>query len=80
MHNPKTRAILLFLLGLTFGVLIFGGYLINREKPPIPSKVITQNGEILLTGEDIMAGQQFYFSMRRPAYGNHLGPQQLSCT
>jgi len=69
MHNPRTRAILLFFLVLTFGVLIFGGYLINREKPPIPSKVITQKGEILFTGEDIMAGQQFYFSRG----GQHIG-------
>ena len=40
MQNPKTRAILLFLLALTFGVLIFGGYLISREKPPIPARVV----------------------------------------
>ena len=33
---PKTRAIFLFLLVLSFGVLLFGGYLINRDKPPIP--------------------------------------------
>jgi nitric oxide reductase subunit B len=69
MHNPRTRAILLFFLVLTFGVLIFGGYLINREKPPIPAKVVTQKGEILFTGEDIMAGQQFYFSRG----GQHIG-------
>jgi len=69
MQNPRTRAILLFLLALTFGVLIFGGYLINREKPPIPDRVVAENGDVLFTGKDVMAGQQFYFSRG----GQHIG-------
>ncbi|MFO7555610.1 MAG: hypothetical protein R6W88_10445 [Desulfobacterales bacterium] len=44
MTNTKVRAILLFFLILTFGVLIFGGYLINRAKPPIPVKIVTPSG------------------------------------
>ena len=69
MQNPRTRAILLFVLALTFGVLIFGGYLINRQKPPIPDRVVTEAGDVLFTGQDIMAGQQFYFSRG----GQHIG-------
>lgn len=69
MQSPVTRAIMLFLLGLVFGVLIFGGYLINREKPPIPTQVVTENGDLLFTGEDIVTGQQFYFSRG----GQHIG-------
>lgn len=69
MQNPKTRAILLFLLALTFGVLIFGGYLISREKPPIPARVVDAQGKVLFTGEDILAGQEFYFSRG----GQHIG-------
>lgn len=57
------------MLALTFGVLIFGGYLINREKPPIPDRAVAENGDVVFTGKDIMAGQQFYFSRG----GQHIG-------
>ncbi|MCI0512695.1 nitric-oxide reductase large subunit [candidate division KSB1 bacterium] len=69
MNNPKVRAILLFLLVIAFGVLGFGGYLIRREKPPIPNQVQGVNGEVLFTGADIQAGQQYYFSRG----GQHIG-------
>lgn len=34
MGGLKTKAVLLFMLALAFGVLLFGWYLMNREKPP----------------------------------------------
>jgi nitric oxide reductase subunit B len=67
--NPKVRAILLFLLVLAFGVLIFGGYLIKKEKPPIPEVVKTETGEVVFTGKDIIDGQNYYFSRG----GQHIG-------
>ncbi len=69
MKNPYLRAILLFLLVLSFGVLIYGGHLISREKPPIPGTVISETGEVLFTGDDIKAGQNYYFSRG----GQHIG-------
>ncbi len=69
MIRPHLRAILLFLLVLCFGVLIFGGYLINREKPPIPVTVRSETGETLFTGDEIKAGQNYYFSRG----GQHIG-------
>ncbi len=69
MLSTKTRSILLFLLAMTFGVLIFGGYIINREKPPIPTGITTVEGEMIFTGEEIMNGQNFYFSRG----GQHIG-------
>ncbi|MBN2008006.1 nitric-oxide reductase large subunit [candidate division KSB1 bacterium] len=69
MYNPKVRAILLFVLILAFGVLIFGGYLIKKEKPPIPDTVKTESGKIVFTGKDILAGQSYYFSRG----GQHIG-------
>jgi nitric oxide reductase subunit B len=69
MTNPKVRAVLLFVLILAFGVLGFGGYLINKEKPPIPNEVVTESGEILFTNENIQAGQEYYFSRG----GQHIG-------
>ena len=69
MTNPKLRAIFLFILGLTFGVLIFGGYIINKAKPPIPVKIMAPSGDTIITGEDIIDGQNYYFSRG----GQHIG-------
>jgi nitric oxide reductase subunit B len=69
MTNTKVRAILLLFLILTFGVLIFGGYLINRAKPPIPVKIVAPSGDTIITGEDIIGGQNYYFSRG----GQHIG-------
>ncbi len=69
MTNPKLRAIFLFILTLTFGVLIFGGYIINKAKPPIPVQIIAPSGDTIITGEDIIDGQNYYFSRG----GQHIG-------
>ena len=69
MTNPKIRAIFLFILTLAFGVLIFGGYLINKAKPPIPEKIVAPSGETILTAKDIIDGQNYYFSRG----GQHIG-------
>lgn len=69
MGNPKVRAVLLFLLIIAFGVLLFGGYLIKKEKPPIPETVKTESGEIVFTANDILAGQNYYYSRG----GQHIG-------
>lgn len=69
MTNPKIRAIFLFFLILTFGVLIIGGFLINKAKPPIPEKIIAPSGDTIITAEDIIEGQNYYFSRG----GQHIG-------
>ncbi len=68
MRNNKTRAILLFVLVMAFGVLLFGGYLMNREKPPIPRAAVS-NGESIYTGKDIIDGQNYFYSRG----GQHMG-------
>lgn len=69
MENPKVRAVLLFLLGLTFGVLILGGQMINKHKPPIPETVRTPSGDTVFTAGDVHEGQDYYFSRG----GQHIG-------
>ena len=69
MTHPRFRAFFLFILVLAFGVLIFGGYLIHRAKPPIPQTVVSTTGQSLFTGEDIINGQNYYFSRG----GQHIG-------
>jgi len=66
---PKTRAVFLFILVLSFGVLIFGGHLINRHKPPIPSAVKSPQGEVIFSRDDVVNGQNYYFSRG----GQHIG-------
>jgi len=67
--NAKLRSVFLFFLVLTFVVLIWGGYLINKSKPPIPDKITTIAGEVIFSGKDIVDGQNYYFSRG----GQHIG-------
>ncbi len=69
MTNPKVRAVFLFILAMAFGVLIFGGYMIRKEKPPIPETVQDPSGNVLFTGSEIMAGQNYFYSRG----GQHIG-------
>ncbi|NLV95855.1 MAG: nitric-oxide reductase large subunit [Desulfovibrionales bacterium] len=69
MTSPRSRAFYLFFLVLAFGVLIFGGYVIHKEKPPIPSLVVDESGSILFTADDIIDGQNYFYSRG----GQHIG-------
>jgi nitric oxide reductase subunit B len=69
LTSAKTRAVFLFLLVLSFGVLLFGGHLINRDKPPIPSAVKSPQGEVIFSHDDVVNGQNYYFSRG----GQHIG-------
>ena len=53
---------------ISFGVLLYYGKEIYREAPPIPEKVVIENGQTLFTGQDIKDGQNVWQS---------LGGQQL---
>jgi len=69
MQSGTTKAILLFLLALAFGVLLFGGYLMNQQKPPIPGATVAAGGGTLFTGDDVRGGQSYFYSRG----GQHLG-------
>ena len=69
MKNIKLRILLLTLLAACFCALLYGGYMISRDKPPIPSLIRTETGETIFTGRDIVAGQNYYFSRG----GQHIG-------
>ena len=69
MIGSRVRATLLFLLAICFGVLIFGGYMIRKQKPPIPAAVVAESGGTVFTGADISGGQDYYFSRG----GQHIG-------
>ena len=47
---------------LSFGALGFIGYQIYLDAPPIPKSVVTADGDVIFTGEQIHAGQQAWLS------------------
>lgn len=47
---------------LSFGALGFIGYQIYLDAPPIPKSVVTADGDVVFTGEQIRAGQQAWLS------------------
>jgi nitric oxide reductase subunit B len=49
-------------LVISFGVLLFFGREIYRQAPPIPEKVISASGEVIMTGQDIRDGQNVWQS------------------
>lgn len=48
---------------ISFGILGYYGREIYREAPPIPEKVVTDDGTVLFTGQDIKDGQNVWQSM-----------------
>jgi nitric oxide reductase subunit B len=54
---------------LSFGALGYLGWQIYLAAPPIPAKVLTTEGQVLFTGEEIQKGQQAWMS----AGGQQLG-------
>jgi len=48
---------------ISFAVLLYYGREIYRQAPPVPEKVMTENGTILFTGQDIKDGQNIWQSL-----------------
>jgi nitric oxide reductase subunit B len=64
-------AIMVFLFGFfVLGLLAYRTYV---GEPPIPEKVVGPTGELLYTGEDVIAGQQVFLKNGLMEYGSILG-------
>ncbi len=50
-------------MSFSFAVLLYYGYEIYQQAPPIPEKVVTTGGEFLFSGQDIKDGQNVWQSM-----------------
>ena len=48
---------------VSFAVLLFFGREIYRQAPPVPDRVVTTDGKLLFTGQDIKDGQNVWQSM-----------------
>ncbi len=58
---------------VSFGILGYFGREIYREAPPIPEKVITADGTVLFTAQDIKDGQNIWQSMGGQEVGSIWG-------
>ena len=47
----------------SFAVLIYYGVVLYREAPPVPNRVVTTDGDVVFTGEEIRDGQNVWQSM-----------------
>ena len=63
--------ILTFVVG--FAVLGYLAYRINADHPPIPARVVTEDGDVLFTGDDVMAGQHVFQKFGLMQYGTIFG-------
>lgn len=52
--------ILIAVLILAMTGLVFGGWIIYQEKPPMPSQVVSDTGSVLFTAQDIQGGQAVF--------------------
>ncbi|RPI58249.1 MAG: nitric-oxide reductase large subunit, partial [Lysobacterales bacterium] len=51
------------LLVLSFAVLLFMGGEIYRQAPPIPDRVVSEDGTLLYTADDIQTGRRVWQSI-----------------
>ena len=58
---------------VTFGLLGFFGGEVYRKAPPIPEKVITEDGSVLMTKDQILTGQQVWQSIGGQQVGSIWG-------
>lgn len=64
-------AILTFVVG--FSILGVLAYKVYDESPPIPAEVVSQDGQVLFTGAEIMAGQHIFQKYGLMQYGTIFG-------
>ena len=78
--SPWWRRAVIFIVLTGFAVLIFVAVLAYRDAPPIPGGILTSSGQVLLTGGDILAGQEVFLKYGLMengtiwGHGAYLGP------
>ena len=54
---------LIAILAITFGILGYFGKEVYRVAPPIPDQVVSAQGDLIMTNEDLLNGQTAYQSV-----------------
>ncbi|WP_432558470.1 nitric-oxide reductase large subunit [Granulicoccus sp. GXG6511] len=65
-------ALIVVLVG-SFGVLLYMGQQINQHKPPVPDRVVAEDGRQLMTGDDIINGMKVWQSIGGQQIGSVWG-------
>lgn len=82
MNEPARRGLLIsngwiqaIVIVVLCGFLILGmlAYRTYTDEPPIPSKVVNSNGQVLFTGADVIAGQEVFLRNGLMEYGSIFG-------
>ena len=73
MQYRKLWLGLVLVIGLSFAVLGYYGYQIYIQAPPIPQRVVTDDGALLFTGDDILDGQNVWQSIGGQEVGSVWG-------
>ncbi len=55
--------ILISVVGITFALLGFFGVEVYRQAPPIPLQFVSINGDVVMTGDDVLDGQSAWQSV-----------------
>ena len=59
--------------GISFLVLLYYGYEIYQKAPPLPSKIVSEEGNTIIDGQDIKDGQNVWQSMGGQEVGSIWG-------
>jgi nitric oxide reductase subunit B len=73
MQNKKLWLALAFVFIASFAVLLYYGGEIYQEMPPLPDRVVTDNGNVVFTGDDIREGQNIWQRMGGQEVGSVWG-------
>jgi nitric oxide reductase subunit B len=73
MHYTRLWIGLAFVLVVSFAVLGYFGREIARQAPPVPERVVTPDGTVVFTGQDIRNGQNVWQSLGGQEVGSIWG-------
>lgn len=71
--NSILKQVLVITLIVSFTILLMGGYSIYKNQAPEPAKVVSQDGTVLTTHDQIMGGQAVYQKYDLMDWGTTLG-------
>ncbi len=71
--EKKLWIVFALVMSISFAVLLYYGFEIYQQAPPVPKKVVTTEGEVLFSGQDIKDGQNVWQSMGGQEVGSIWG-------
>ncbi len=72
-HARRLVGLLIFVLVTSFAVLLYFGREIYQQAPPIPERVVTTDGDVVYTGDDIRTGMDVWRSIGGQELGSIWG-------